>query len=686
MFNSSPIPLSKNLDNCNMGNEMPTDNSKIPYTFERKNQSSRNDKIKNSEEDNEIPRIINTFTNNKNKNKNKIIIKSNEKLYKTNNDNIFINSLKSNNSLFNNEPQSESIVIKDNYNVYTPKANSGKMTLSELNNKNSSNINSYKKSDRLYNINNNNVQNVNMEDENNNYYYNDDSNKMEQNKENEEINLEDFLNENNNKNIISQKENEYILFDMNKTISEDEKNKISNNNDNNVNEVLNNDKDKDKDNDNHKRTFFSKILDIEILIDTSEIYTKPWSQLINNIYNKCESNDDSIQLISLGSQHTLCLSNKGKLYSFGWNKYCQCGKKPKSKKNNDNNSSEKYKLEKIEDVNEIKIDKIIKINDISCGEDHSLLIADKSKLYGFGLNNNGQLCYEPHKHKVISKPSLIKSFKKSIITNVQCTDNISFILNNSGETFISPWEDKHNQMHYIPIKLFFPLKPKIVSISCGYNFTTFLSEKGNVYSMGSNNKYGQLGLGDTSIQLSPKIISFFKNNKIKISQISCGYCHVLALSEEGSAYSWGYGGEGQLGLGEEMSTNYLPQLIQYFDENNIFVFQVSSGYHSSYFLTESNTVYICGTNGRDCIKDYIPKLIDIKSKYKDLVKEPCWICRILNCWNRSMSIFYSIFLDCHFINKDDEKVNHVLNLISKKWVNQSFSSTIMKGIDSINYI
>ena len=35
----------------------------------------------------------------------------------------------------------------------------------------------------------------------------------------------------------------------------------------------------------------SKILDIKILIDTNEIYSKPWSQLINNIYNEFESNN-----------------------------------------------------------------------------------------------------------------------------------------------------------------------------------------------------------------------------------------------------------------------------------------------------------------------------------------------------------------------------------------------------------
>ena len=730
--NSTPIPFSKNLVNFQEDNEILTYNNTIPPIYDDKNITSRNSNKPKKSEDDIIPRLINTYNKNiENYNKyyNKYSYKEDKKEKENYSNNYY--SLNANNSLYNDQ-QTESVIIRDNCNSSSPKMNSDKMTLSELNNphnnysgnKNSSmNSNRHNKniinnefnkkskeiqnnidsinidntinnnSDGIHNDNDkilnknaddaqNNIDNYNLEEDDVNGNYDDCDNEEQKNYnyENEEVELEEFLNDNNNKNIISQKENEYILFDMNKTINEDDKNKISINTENYPNEVLNNN---NIENEANKRNFFSKILDIEILIDTNEIYTKPWSQLINNIYNKCESDNDSIQLISLGSQHTLCISNKGKLYSFGWNNYCQCGKKSKMNKVKLNDN---IQIEKIEDVNEIIIDEKIKINDISCGEDHSLIITDGYKIYGFGLNNSGQLCYDPKKHRVISKPSLIKSFKKSLITNVQCTDNISFILNDMGEAFICPWEDKKNQMHYIPIKLFFPLKPKIVSISCGDNFTIFLSEKGNVYSMGSNNKYGQLGLGDTEIQLSPKMIYFFKNNKIKISQISCGYCHVLALDENGNAYSWGFGSEGQLGLGEEVLVNNTPNLINYFSDNQIFIFQVSSGYHSSYFLTENNSIYICGTNGRDCNKDFIPKNSDIKIKYKDLVKYPCWICRILNCWNRSMSIFYAIFLDCHFINKDDEEVNKVLNLISKKWVHQTFSSTIMEGINSMNQI
>ena len=676
--NSTPLPFSTNLVKFQTEKDTLTFNNKTPYKYEVKNtHSSDNSNPKYSDND-IIPRIIKT--NLKEDYNNIQFDTPNQNTNKKGNENISNNysSLKGNNSLFNNLEQNESPEIREKIISFSPGVNSGKMSISELNNINKDNL--YDENEK-YNYSDNNYININEGEENEIYDENlQNLDKNDLKVENEEKMLEDFLCENNNKNVISQKENEFVLFDMNNTINNDNINKFNFN----VNEILNSDNNYNNDNDDNKRNFFSKILDIEILVDTNEIYSKPWSKLMNNIYKKFESKNDSIQLISFGAQHTLCISNKGKLFSFGWNNYSQCGKKPKKNNNDNNDLKNNLDIEKIEEVNEIKIGK--KINDISAGEDHSLIVTDEGKIFGFGLNSSGQLCYNPYKHKIINKPSLIKSFKKFNIINMQCTDNISFVLNNKGEAFICPWEDKNNNFHYTPIKLYFPYKPKIVSISCGDNFSIFLSERGNVYSMGSNNKYGQLGLGNTVIQLSPNIISFFKNNKIKISQISCGYCHVLALSEKGNVYSWGYGGEGQLGLGNDISISYIPKIIDYFNENEIIIFQISSGFHSSYFLTENNSVYICGTNGRDCNKEFIPKIVDVKMKYKDLVKSPCWICRILNCWNRSMSVFYAIFLDCHFINKDDEEVNKILNLISKKWVHQSFSSSIMEGIYSMNCI
>ena len=628
-------------------------------------------------------------------------------------------SLNQNNSLLN-EQQSYSQIMKDNINNNNSSennnniGNTGKMSISELNNDNNSDKN--KKNRRNIYINENNIDkkyfsenntgnnkylyidigdeyDINLKNVDNNFDDNNDNNEdynEEENENNDEFNdynenleesnknkdLEKFLIYSDNKDKMSQNENNYILFGTNNSNSQGltsdiiNYNKVSQSSNKNKNEVKTIE---------NKRNFFSKIIDIEILIDTNEIYSKPWSLLINDIYTHLEQNDDSIQLISLGAQHTLCLSNQGKLFSFGWNNYSQCG--INNKKNKDENL--KIEIDKIEEINEIKLGQ--KIYDISTGEDHSLVVSEKGQLFGFGLNNNGQLCYNNKKHKIITKPSLIKSFRRNFMIGVQCTNNISFILNEKKEAFICPWEDQRKNINYIPLKLFFPYKPKISMISCGDNFSIFLSKNGNVYSMGSNNKYGQLGLGDTEIQLSPKMIPFFQKHKIKIIQISCGYAHTLTLTDKGLVYSWGFGGNGQLGQNFGIEVNYSPGPVEYFDKNNIIIYQISAGYHNSYLLTGENEIYMCGTNGKDFNKEFTPKKIEIKNKYKDLENNNCWICRILNCWNRSMSVFYTIFLDCNCINKDDEKVKNILDLIAKRWLSQAFSGDILKGFDNINY-
>ena len=637
-------------------------------------------------------------------------------------------SLNQNNSLLN-EQQSESQIMKNNNaNINTSDINNNgnmaKMSISELNDDNYNNNNKnmrniYINEDNLEkkyfsenNYEKNNYPRIDIEDnndivlknkdnndynniiDNDNYNYNDEEYNEEENEnieenENEENNddnneenqknkeLEEFLNYNDNKDKISQKENNYILFGTNNSTSKNLNNDIINYN--SISQSNNKNENFSKNADN-KRNFFSKIIDIEILIDTNEIYSKPWSQIINDIYIHLEKNNDSIQLISLGAQHTLCLSNQGKLFSFGWNNYSQCGKKQEKNRTEKN---VKMEIDKIEEINEINIEQ--KVCDISAGEDHSLIVCDTGRLYGFGINNNGQLCYDPKKHKIISKPSLIKSFRRNFMMNVQCTNNISFILNDKKEAFICPWEDQNKKINYIPIKLYFPLKAKISMISCGDNFSIFLSKNGNIYSMGSNNKYGQLGHGNTNICLSPKMILFFKNKKIKITQISCGYSHTLALGDKGEVFSWGLGSEGQLGQNLDVEVNYSPEPIDFFIKNNILIYQVSAGYHNSYFLTEDNEVYMCGSNGINYIKEFVPKKIEVRNKYKDMENYPVWICRILNCWNRSMSVFYTIFLDCNFIDKDDERVHNVLDMISKRWLNQSYSADIMKGFDNINY-
>ena len=106
--------------------------------------------------------------------------------------------------------------------------------------------------------------------------------------------------------------------------------------------------------DSQKIILFSKILDFDMMINTDETYDELWSLTYENLYSKCLKNFDPIQNISLGSQHTICLTSKGKIYSFGWNNYGQCGIKTKStiiKKQELNNNESLVEITK---YNELK--------------------------------------------------------------------------------------------------------------------------------------------------------------------------------------------------------------------------------------------------------------------------------------------------------------------------------------------
>ncbi|EDV29146.1 uncharacterized protein TRIADDRAFT_20215, partial [Trichoplax adhaerens] len=138
---------------------------------------------------------------------------------------------------------------------------------------------------------------------------------------------------------------------------------------------------------------------------------------------------------------------------------------------------------------------------------------------------------------------------------------------------------------------------------CGDEFTLFLSDNGALYSCGSN-YYGCLGLeeneeneeDDDGYVLSPTAIELFSN--IKISQITCGESHVLALTDDKEVYSWGCGEFGRLGLGSE-DDYFSPQKVKI---NQVclagkgLIKSVHCGSDFSFLLTISGRVIAFGNN------------------------------------------------------------------------------------------
>ena len=296
---------------------------------------------------------------------------------------------------------------------------------------------------------------------------------------------------------------------------------------------------------------FSKILDFDMMIETDEVYEDLWAKCYDSVYTSCIKNNSPIQMIAVGSSHTTCVNSKGKIYSFGWNNYGQCGVPVNSTiisrekinseflvEMNEYNELRPRVLNKVEGIKLPQIDEFLSTKAIACGEDHTLLLDHNGSLWGYGLNLNGQLGLGHQ--RFVERPTKLENLRKHLITSIKSEGDINFAINDKGESFMWPSTDKNGEIKLNPIKLSIGSpKDRVTSIACGNNFVLILNNHGMVYSMGKSNNYGQLGHGDTNPRLRPTVIEYFQMNNERISQISCGYKHCVAKSVIGHAFTWG---------------------------------------------------------------------------------------------------------------------------------------------------
>ena len=475
---------------------------------------------------------------------------------------------------------------------------------------------------------------------------------------------------------------------------------------------------------------FAKILDFDMMIDTNECYETLWASIFDSIYTKCLQVNDPIQLISLGSQHTICVSTKGKVYTFGWNNYGQCGVpinstivlKSELENNrliniNKFNELELRILNRIDGVKIPQIDEIILSNSITCGEDYTLIVDKEGKLWSFGLNLNGQLglghCEQIDKPREViiekdnktfqNSPSLSQnqnqnmnsidtnSKKKSIynvinkkkFSLVKSAGYINFCTTEEGNIYMWPWGDKEGNLHYSPKRFFLSSlqeKEKVTSIACGNNFCLILNSNGMVYSMGKSNKYGELGVGDFNPRYGPTPIEFFYLNKERINQISCGFKHSVAKSSTGRVYTWGCGCKGQLGQ-DNYNNMSIPGFVG-FEDPFMKIIQVSAGFRSTFFLSENRKVYACGCNGTISMEKR-PILFDIVDKVPEMSLEQNYsVVRINNTWCKSFSIFYATVADTTTMKVSPVKINNILNNLASKWNNENINPPYIESIEN----
>ena len=95
-------------------------------------------------------------------------------------------------------------------------------------------------------------------------------------------------------------------------------------------------------------------------------------------------------------------------------------------------------------------------------------------------------------------------------------------------------------------------------------------------------------------RMSPEEISEVSNLKENIIQISCGFKHVIILSEKNNVYGWGNNSFGQLFSLEKKKRLDLIKL-----NSDKKILQISCGFRSSFLLDEKNEIYYFGVLNKE---------------------------------------------------------------------------------------
>ncbi|KAG6937258.1 HECT and RLD domain containing E3 ubiquitin protein ligase 4 [Chelydra serpentina] len=246
----------------------------------------------------------------------------------------------------------------------------------------------------------------------------------------------------------------------------------------------------------------------------------------------------NIVSVSCGEAHTLALNDKGQVYAWGLATDGQLGL-PGTE-------------ECIRIPRNIKSLSDIQIMQVACGYYHSLALSKGSEVYSWGQNKYGQLGIG-YEFKKQASPQLIKSLLGIPFAQIAAGGAHSFVLTLSGAVF--GWgRNKFGQLglndendRYVPNLLKSLRSQKIIHICCGEDHTAALTKEGGVFTFGAGG-YGQLGHNSTSHEINPRKV--FELMGSIVTQIACGRQHTSAfVPSSGRIYSFGLGGNGQLGTG-----------------------------------------------------------------------------------------------------------------------------------------
>ena len=236
---------------------------------------------------------------------------------------------------------------------------------------------------------------------------------------------------------------------------------------------------------------------------------------------------------------------------------------------------------------------------VSAGAAHSLALTASGSVWSWGSGGLGPLGHGDDQAQWL--PTKVETFAGRRVVAVSAGGGHSLAVTANGA--IWSWGggvfgklghgDEQHQLLPKEVEAF--AGQHVVAVSAGWYHSLAITADGSVWNWGDGD-YGKLGHGDQQRQLLPKKVEAFADQRVVA--VSAGREHSLAFTADGAVWSWGAGGDGRLGHGDQQN-QLLPKKVEALAGRRVVA--VSAGSNHSISITADGAVFTWGQGGDGCL-------------------------------------------------------------------------------------
>ncbi|KAK7501483.1 hypothetical protein BaRGS_00007287, partial [Batillaria attramentaria] len=306
---------------------------------------------------------------------------------------------------------------------------------------------------------------------------------------------------------------------------------------------------------------------------------------------------DLVKQVCAGGMHTVCLTVKGQVYTFGCNDEGGLGR----------DTSE----EGSETVPGL-VDGLGKIVQVTAGDSHTAALTDDGRVFAWGNFRDANGSMGLTKNGIEKKP--VEVLPDAVVVKIASGSDHLACLTDLGELYtlgcaeqgqlgrvaecFSTRGGRHGLDTILNASLVRCKKyrtrrlAKFSDVWTG-QYMTFAQEKetADIYAWGLNNYY-QLGFGDMVNRFLPERVQSFCVEGRQWQQISGGQHHTVALDSNGKVYTLGRADYGRLGHGEGCKEKDEPTLVEALKSEKCV--DVGAGGCVSFAITNSGKIFSWG--------------------------------------------------------------------------------------------